>query len=150
MSTHHLAQYNIARGRSSLDRPQMSGFVERLAPVNALAEQSEGFVWRLQGEGGDATSIRPYDEEDMLVNLTVWESVEAFQAFSYGGAHLEMLKQRSEWFEPMEEETLVLWWIPAGELPTVEEAKRRLEKLQQEGPSLEAFTIRQRFAPPTA
>ena len=146
--THHLAQFNVARMRTPLEDPVMKGFVDRLDEVNALAERAEGFVWRLQTDDGDATALRPYDDDFILINMSVWEDVESFRRFVYGGAHLEVFSQRNDWFERMDGATLVMWWIPAGEIPTVEDGKRRLERLREEGPSDEAFSFRHPFPAP--
>jgi hypothetical protein len=144
----HLAQVNVAVLRAPLDSPQLAGFVSMLDPINALADGAPGFVWRLQTEDGDATAIRAFDDERMLVNMSVWESVEALGAFVYGTRHLDVLRQRREWFEKMTTTYLALWWVPAGTIPTVEEAKRRLDLLERRGPSVDAFTFREPFPPP--
>jgi hypothetical protein len=150
MPGYHLAQFNIARMVAPLDSEEMSGFVAGLEPINALADGAPGFVWRLQTEEGDATSLRPYDDDTMIVNLGVWESVEALAAFTYESDHLRVLRQRRQWFQRMAEAYLVLWWIPAGTIPTVEQAKARLTMLQERGPNPEAFTFRKPFPPPDA
>jgi heme-degrading monooxygenase HmoA len=119
-----------------------------LDPVNALADRTPGFIWRLQTEDGNATAIRPFEDDRVAVNLSVWESLEALGEFVYASRHLEVLQRRREWFEHMAEAYLVLWWIPAGTTPTVEEAKARLEALRERGPSPHAFTFREPFPPP--
>jgi hypothetical protein len=146
----HLAQLNIATLLAPLYSPQLAGFVEALEPVNAVADTSPGFVWRLQTEEGDATSIRAFDDDRIIVNLTVWEDVEALEAFVLAGRHLGVLRRRREWFEKMDRAYLVLWWIPAGTIPTIEEAAARLEALRANGPTPEAFTLRGRFPAPGA
>ncbi|HEX6331613.1 MAG TPA: DUF3291 domain-containing protein [Actinomycetota bacterium] len=146
----HLAQLNIATLRAPLDSPQLAGFVEALEPVNALADARPGFVWRLQAEGGDATSIRAFDDDRIIVNLTVWEGVEALEAFVFAGRHLDVLRRRREWFQKMDRAYLVLWWIPAGTIPTLDEAAERLHLLRESGPSPEAFTLQERFPAPGA
>jgi hypothetical protein len=144
----HLAQVNIGRLRAPLDDPIMEGFRSQLDPINALADRSPGFVWRLQTEDGNATSIRPFDDERMAINMSVWESLAALQHFVYKSAHVGPLRDRKEWFEPIEGPILALWWIPAGHIPTVVEAKGRLRLLEQRGPSVDAFTFRTPFPPP--
>lgn len=144
----HLAQVNVGILQAPLDSPQVAGFVEMLAPINALADGAPGFVWRLQTEDGDATAIRPFEDDRIMVNLSVWASLEALGEFAFASAHLDVLRRRREWFEKMTEAHLALWWIPAGTIPTVGEARRRLEVLRERGPSPEAFTIREPFAPP--
>ena len=145
---HHLAQLNIGRIRAPLDTPSMAGFVAALEPINQLADASPGFVWRLQTPEGDATAIRMFDDEMLLVNMSVWESVEALRSFVYGRPHLEILRRRGEWFQRLTEAHLVLWWIPAGHLPTDEEARSRLELLRRRGPTPDAFTLREPFPAP--
>ncbi len=120
----------------------MAEFVARLDEINALADRSPGFVWRLQTDDGDATSIRVFPEPLILVNLSVWESIEALRAFTYRSAHTAVMRRRAEWFERMDEAHVVLWWVPAGTVPTLYEAKERLERLRADGPSPEAFTFR--------
>jgi hypothetical protein len=143
----HLAQVNIARMRDALDSPAMAGFVARLDELNALADRSPGFVWRLQTPEGNATYLRPYDDERILFNLSVWESVEALRAYVYRSGHAEALRQRHEWFSRFEGAYLALWWVPAGHRPSIDEAKRRLAHLEQEGPSPFVFTFRRLFPP---
>ena len=149
MGVHHLAQLNIARPRASLDAPVMSGFVNRLEEVNALADAAPGFVWRLVDEqGADATRLRPYGP-DVMVNLSVWESVEALYAYVYRTAHLDALRYRRDWFGHEDMAAyLVLWWVPARTVPTLAEARGRLDLLVRKGPTAEAFTFRSRFPPP--
>jgi hypothetical protein len=150
MNDFHIAQLNVGRSVAPLDDPIMAGFMERLADINSLGERSPGYVWRLQSETGDATSIRAYDDPRMIVNLTVWESIEDLFAFAYRSGHLEVLRRRREWFEQMDGPSLVLWWLPAGHLPTVVEARRRLDLLAARGPTADAFTFKVRFDPPVA
>ena len=148
MADFHLAQVNIGRLRAPIDDPIMEGFRSQLDPINALADRSPGFVWRLQTDDGNATAIRPYDDELMAINLSVWESLEALQQFVYRSGHVTPLRDRAQWFEPIEGPILALWWIPAGHVPTVDEAKARLVHLKLHGPSPHAFTFRAPFPPP--
>ena len=143
----HLAQANIARTRAPLDDPLMHGFVSRLESINALADESPGFIWRLQTDAGDATAIRAFGD-DILFNMSVWESLESLHQFVYRSAHLGPLRARRAWFDPLEGPILVLWWIPAGHQPSVEEAKERFAILEAKGPCAEAFTFRQPFPAP--
>lgn len=144
----HLAQVNIGRIRAPLGSPQLAGFVELLDPINALADRSPGFVWRLQTEDGNATSIHAFKDDRVLVNMSVWESIEALGAFVYETSHLDVLRRRREWFEVMTEAYLALWWIPAGSLPTVDDAVIRIEHIRKHGPTAYAFTLKTHFAPP--
>lgn len=146
-TNYHLAQANIARMRAPLDDPIMEGFTSRLEPLNALADSSPGFVWRLQTDEGDATSLRVFDDELTLFNLTVWESIEALESYVYKTSHVGAVQKRAEWFERPSKSPLVLWWIQAGHIPTEAEAKDRLEMLWENGPTAAAFTFRSRFDP---
>jgi hypothetical protein len=143
----HLAELNIARLLAPLDDPRIADFVDNLERINGLGDASPGFVWRLQTEEGDATAVRAYDDELVIINLTVWESIDALADFAYRTTHREFLRRRREWFEQMAEAYLVLWWVPAGHRPTVAEAVARLDQLRRDGPSPEAFTFRHPFAP---
>jgi heme-degrading monooxygenase HmoA len=145
---HHLAQVNVALLRAPLNGPELAGFVALLEPINALADRSPGFVWRLQTEDGDATAVRPFDDDRMLVNLTVWESLEALRDFVYASRHLDAMRRRREWFHRLAIPYLALWWVPPGTVPTVAEARRRLELVQRQGPGPDAFTLREPSPPP--
>ena len=139
----HLAQYNIARARAPLGNPLLADFVAAIECVNAAAETAPGFVWRLKDESGASSSyVRAYDDERLLVNLSVWESVDALRAYTYAAPHVEIFRRRGEWFEPHQGPSLVLWWIAAGHVPTVQEATERLEHLTAHGASPYAFTFR--------
>ena len=129
----------------------MEGFRTQLDPINTLADQSPGFVWRLQTEDGNATAIRPYAGDDLMaVNMSVWESLESLQQFVYKSEHVVTLRGRKQWFEQVEGPILVLWWIPEGEIPTVREAQERLRHLAEQGPTPHAFTFRTPFPAPGA
>jgi len=148
-SAYELAQLNIGIVRGAIDSPVMAEFVANLDRINALAERAPGFVWRLQTEEGNATAIRPYPEnENMAVNLSVWQDVDSLRRFVFQSAHVEIMRRRHEWFEKMGEAFLVLWWVPTGHRPTIEEAQARLEMLRRKGPAAEAFTFRQAYPPP--
>lgn len=146
MPAYQLAQLNIATLKAPLDSPILADFVANLDPINALAEASPGFVWRLQTPAGDATALRPLGE-DVIVNMSVWEDVAALNAFTYRGDHVQIMRRRREWFHHMEL-FMVLWWVPAGHEPTEQEAIERLEHLRAHGPTPEAFTFRRAFPPP--
>jgi Domain of unknown function (DUF3291) len=143
----HIAQFNIGRMLGSLDGPVMRGFVERLDEINAIADGTPGFVWRLQTDAGNATYLRPYDDDMIIVNMSVWESVEDLRNFVFNGKHSELLRQRREWFEKLEKPITVLWWVPAGHIPSIDEAKKRLAYLQEHGPTPFAFSWRTSFPP---
>jgi len=143
----HLAQINIGRMRGELEGPVMSGFVARLDEINALADGSPGFVWRLQTDAGNATYLRPYDDDRIIINMSVWETVADLRSFVYSERHAEVLWQRQDWFEKLEAAVVALWWIPAGHIPSIDEAKKRLAHLQEHGPTPFAFSFRSVFPP---
>lgn len=144
----NLAHANIARMRAAPDDPVMAGFVERLEPLNALADASPGFVWRMQDEDGDAAAIRLFEDERILFNLSVWRSIRDLEAYTYKSAHVEAVRARGAWFERMARPGLVLWWVAAGKRPTVEDARGRFELLWERGPSPDAFTFSTRYDAP--
>jgi hypothetical protein len=146
----HLAQVNIGRTKAPLDDPAMAGFVARLDEINALADRSPGFVWRLQGEEGNATYLRPYDDDRILFNMSVWRGLGDLRNYVYHTAHAELLRHRQDWFEKFDGVSVALWWVPAGHLPSVEEAKDRLQRLAEHGPTPAAFTFRTSFPPDPA
>lgn len=147
MNTYHIAQVNIGRMRTSLDDPAMAGFVGRLDEINALADSTPGFVWRLQTPEGNATYLRPYDDDRILFNMSVWDSVEALRRYVYRSVHAELLRQRHEWFEKSSGPSFALWWVPVGHRPGIDEAKKRLACLQAHGPTQFAFTFKAVFDP---
>ncbi|MDX1431485.1 MAG: DUF3291 domain-containing protein [Gammaproteobacteria bacterium] len=146
--THHIAQFNIARAVSPLDSATMAPFMNELEPINARADAALGFVWRLQTGQGDATSLHPYEDDRIIVNMSVWQSIEALHRFVYAERHAGVMARRREWFEPLAAPHLVLWWIAAGALPSVEDGMARLAHLRAHGPSAHAFTFKARFDPP--
>jgi hypothetical protein len=148
MPNYHLAQINIARLLAPIDDPLLAEFVAQLAPINALADHSPGFVWRLQTESGDATSIKVYDDDMIIVNLTVWESVEALREFAYKSVHAGVMRDRKRWLEKFDGPYMALWWIPAGHIPSTQEAKERLEHLREHGDSKYAFSFQYPFPSP--
>jgi hypothetical protein len=149
VSLYQLAQVNIGRMRAAIGDPIMEGFRSQLEAINAIADRSPGFVWRLQTDEGNAIAIRPFpDDELMAINMSVWESLDGLQQYVYRTAHAGALRDRSQWFEPLEGPVLALWWIPPGLMPTVAEALERLRILRERGPSPEAFTFMKPFPAP--
>jgi hypothetical protein len=147
--TYHLAQVNIGRFIKPVEDPANADFVNALDHVNALADGSPGFVWRLKGEGSGAIDIKPFPDPQMAINMSVWESVEALAAFVYRNMdHRGVMRRRREWFEARQV-YMALWWIPAGTLPAIDDAKAKLELLEKLGPTPEAFTFKQPFPPPS-
>ncbi len=146
--THHLAQLNIAATRFPLESPEMKEFVDALESINALAEGSPGFVWRLAGDDNNATSLRPFDDDRIIVNMSLWESLDALKDYVYKTAHTDYLRRRKDWFETMREAMVVLWWVPDGHVPDVNEAKMKLETLRVQGSSEAAFSFRETFPAP--
>ena len=143
----HLAQLNIATMKYPLEDERMAGFVNRLDEINALAEDSPGFVWRLKDESGNATGINAFSDPMLIVNMSVWESPDLLKTYVYKSMHVEVMRSRKEWFHLMKDAYYVMWWIPVGHIPTVEEAKEKLELLREKGPSPEAFDFKNIFEP---
>ncbi len=148
MTRFQLAQVNVGVPRGTIDSPVMAEFVAALDPINRIADGSPGFVWRLQTAEGNATAFRMSDDR-LLINMSVWESLEALADFVYRSGHVEVMRQRRKWFETMDV-YLALWWVPRGHIPSVAEAEERLDHLRAHGPSPHAFTFRQAFPPPDA
>jgi hypothetical protein len=148
MSEWHIAQLNVATALYPLDDPRIAAFVAALDEVNALAERSPGFVWRLKSDQGNATDIKVTDDPKVIVNMSVWESVEALFDFAYKSAHRLVMARRREWFDRPVGAYQVLWWIPAGSVPAVEEGLARLAHLDAHGATAHAFTFKQKFPPP--
>ena len=140
-----LAQFNIGIIKAPMDSPTMSGFASNLDRINALAEATPGFVWRLQTEDGDATAIRAFDDPNMLLNLSVWQDLESLKQYVYSSAHTDLMRRRQEWFQRMNEAHLVLWWVPQGNRPSIPEAIDRLSMLRSLGPTEGAFTFQHPF-----
>ena len=139
MARYNLAQLNIAKMKYAIDDPAMQDFVDQLDPVNESADNSPGFVWRLQTGEGDATDVRIYDDEYLLVNLSVWESIEALKAFVASQRHGAVMRRRTEWFDRMDEAYLVMWWVPEHHRPSIQEAQDKLDMLRKLGPTPAAF-----------
>ena len=144
----HIAQVNVSLPVEPLDTPRLADFVAALEPVNAVADVAPGFVWRLQTEDGNATAIRVLDDDRLIVNMSVWQSIEALGEFVFRSAHTDVMRRRREWFVPMRESMTALWWIPAGTTPTVADAEERLRHLREHGPTPYAFTFRSPFPSP--
>ncbi len=144
----HIAQVNIGKIRAPLDDPMLSGFVARLEDINALADSNPGFVWRLQTDAGNATSFRPYDDDRILVNMSAWATPEDLRDFVYRSAHSEVMRQRKSWFERFDGMYYALWWVPVGHIPTIDEAKDRLDHLRRHGESAHAFTFAKLYPAP--
>ena len=146
--TYQLAQMNIAKFRLPAEHPVNADFVNNLDRVNAIAETQPGFVWRLIGDGNDALDINAFDDPNIAVNMSVWTDLENLAAFAYRNEeHRKIMRRRAEWFDVMDF-YLVLWWVRAGEFPTVEDGKARLEHLKEHGPSAYAFTFKEPFPAP--
>ncbi|CAE6923774.1 hypothetical protein ACOMICROBIO_GDFFDHBD_02141 [Vibrio sp. B1REV9] len=140
-----LAQLNIALAKYPLDAPEIKEFVDNLELVNGIAENSEGFIWRLQDESGDATSIQLFDDPNMIVNMSVWESVDSLKNFMFRTHHRDFMRRKGEWFHRLAEDTYVLWWIEDDHIPTSKEALARLSHLKQHGDTPYAFTFKTNF-----
>jgi len=149
MGNHQIAQINVAQAKAEMDSDTMSGFVSRLDEINAIADKSPGFIWRLQTEEGDATSIRIFDDSLLIVNMSVWEDIEALKAFVYKSLHVELIRDREAWFNKLGTAHQALWWIPQSHIPTIQEAKEKLEHIRQHGPSQQAFTFGKYYMQPS-
>jgi Domain of unknown function (DUF3291) len=149
MKNYHIAEINVARMKGvDINDPIMKEFVENLDKVNGIAESSEGFVWRLKDENNNATSLNPYNDEQVIINLSVWESIETLENFMYKTFHSEFLKRRKEWFQTYGKAHTAMWWIPVGKLPTLLEAIDKLDYLQKNGPTEQVFDLRNKFTAP--
>ena len=142
----HLAQLNIAKAKYDIDAPEIKEFVDNLEPINYIAESSDGFIWRLKDEGGDATNIQAFDDPNMLVNMSVWESVDTLKNFMFRTHHRDFLRRKKEWFHSLSEDSYVLWWIPIGHTPTIEEAIEKLTFLRKYGDTPQAFSFKSNFS----
>ncbi|WP_144207581.1 DUF3291 domain-containing protein [Shewanella donghaensis] len=140
-----LAQLNVALAKYPLDGPELKDFMDNLDSVNAIAEGSAGFVWRLQDESGDATSIQVFDDPNMIVNMSVWQSVDSLKDFMFRTHHKDFMKRKGEWFVRLPEETYVLWWIEDDHIPNLEEALARLSYLRKNDNSPYAFNFKANF-----
>ncbi|MFI6082456.1 DUF3291 domain-containing protein [Streptomyces sp. NPDC051217] len=145
---YELAQVNIARLKHPLESAELKDFVDALDPVNAVADGSDGFRWRLQSDSGNATDVPVLGDTWLIMNLTVWRDLDALTAFMYKGRHRELLARRFEWFERVEEAMTTLWWVEAGAWPTPRDAELRLLRLREHGPTAHAFTLRKSYGPP--
>lgn len=143
-----LAQLNIGTTLAPLESDELAGFVAALEPINALADTAPGFVWRLQDDAGDATSFRAFGDENILVNMSVWSSLEALGDFVFRSDHVQIMRQRRKWFVKLAEAFAVLWWVPAGHRPSIAEAEERLNALRSNGSTPYAFTFREPFPAP--
>lgn len=146
MTRSQLVQLNIAKMQYPLDRPEMADFVNSLERINTLADQSPGFVWRLQTEDGDATSI-DYFGKDTIVNMSIWKDIESLHHYVYRTDHAAVMSRRKQWFDRLKEAYTVLWWIPSGQVPGLDEASERLTMLRCNGPTADAFTFKHSYTP---
>ena len=142
----HLAQVNIARMLGPIDSPIMAEFVANLDPINTLAEKSDGYIWRLKDDSNNATSIKVYDDDFIIVNMSVWQSIDHLFSYVYHSDHVQFFRKRKEWFEKMPQQYMALWYIPVGYYPTVEDAINRLNYLREHGETPYAFTFKKRFS----
>jgi len=143
-----IAQINVGRLVASLDDPRIADFLAQLAPVNALADEAPGFVWRLQSSSGNATDVAYSDDPRMIVNMSVWESLAALREYTYAAPHMKVFRERARWFEKLDKPHYCLWWVPAGHVPGVDEGRQRLEHYQRHGATPFAFWFSQCFPAP--
>ncbi|QMU68401.1 DUF3291 domain-containing protein [Streptacidiphilus sp. P02-A3a] len=147
-SVFELAQVNIGRLLAPLDSERLAGFVSALDSVNAAAEAADGYRWRLQDDEGNATEIKVFDDDWLIINMSVWRDPESLSAYIYGPMHRAVLSRRREWFARPVEAMTALWWVPAGVRPSVADAEQRLRSLRAHGPTADAFTLRETFPAP--
>ena len=146
--SYNIAEINIGRIKGvTIDDPVMKEFVDNLEKVNTLAETSEGFVWRLKDDADNATHFNPYHDEQVIINVSVWESIEALEHFMYKTVHVDFLKRRREWFQAFGKVYTAMWWIPKGEVPTLQEAVEKLDYLQKHGATEKVFDFRNKYLP---
>ena len=145
---YQLAQVNLAQAKAEMDSEIMTDFASRLDEINTMADEASGFVWRLQSEEGDATSIRVFSDPLLLVNMSVWDDVDSLKNFVYKTVHVELIRDREAWFDKLEAMHQALWWVPEGHIPTTEEAQQKLESLRKNGPSQDVFTFGKSFEAP--
>lgn len=145
MPDYHIAQYNLARMRASLGDPIMAEFAANMQRIDEIGEHAPGFVWIFKDDDDKVLSLRPYDDDLIIVNLTVWETIDALFEFTYRSEHTDFFRRRLEWFSKTPPPVFVLWWIEAGQIPTIEQATLRLDYLRQHGPTPYAFTFKKRF-----
>jgi hypothetical protein len=147
---YHIAEINVARARAALDDPAMADFVAQLDAVNAVADASEGFIWRLKADGGGASSyVSAFPDPRIIVNVSVWRSLDELQRYAYRShEHAQVFRDRRKWFEKLDGPALAMWWVPAGTVPSLSDALHRLEILAEHGPTVDAFTFKAVFPPP--
>ncbi len=148
MADYHLAQINVGRLLAPIDDPQIAGFADALDAINAIADETTGFIWRLQTEEGNATGIQTTDDPLFLINMSLWETPDVLFEYVYRSEHVDFMRRRSDWFARMAEPHMCLWWVPAGEIPTPQEGLSRLERFRRDGPTLAAFSFRHQYPPP--
>lgn len=141
-----LAQLNIAKTKYALDTPEIKEFVDNLEPVNQLAESTEGYIWRLKDEQGDATNIKAFSDPDIIVNMSVWRCIDALKNFMFRTHHRDFLRRKKEWFHNIEEDSYVLWWVNDDHIPTIEEGIEKLEYLRKNGDTPNAFSFKSNFS----
>ncbi len=149
MSKYNLAEINIARMIGvNIDDPVMKEFVDNLDKVNAIAESSDGFIWRLKDAENNATSFNPYNDEQVIINISVWENIETLERFMYKTLHSDFLKRRKEWFQKFGKAYFAMWWVPEGHYPTIQEAVDKLDYLQKNGASNLVFDFKNKYPMP--
>ena len=148
MNAYHLAQVNVARAKAEMNTEIMQSFMAQLDAMNRLADTADGFIWRMLGDGGDYTSIRPFDDPLVIMNVSLWRDVDALKNYVYKTAHMDIIRARHAWFDKMDDIQQALWWLPAGQRPSALEAREKLELLRQLGATAEAFTFAQAFPAP--
>ncbi len=148
MNSYYLAQVNVARAKAEMNTETMRGFMGQLDAMNHLADTADGFIWRMIGDGGDYTSIRPFDDPLVIMNVSLWRDIDSLKNYVYKTVHMNIVRDRHTWFHKMNEFQQALWWHPVSHQPTAQEAKEKLERVRLLGATQEAFTFAQPFPPP--
>jgi Domain of unknown function (DUF3291) len=149
MRNYQLAQINIGRIRGAdMNDPVMKEFVDNLTTVNTIAEASKGFIWRLKDDSDNATSFNPFNDEQIIINMSVWDSIENLEEFMYRTMHADFLRRRREWFHRYGKVYTAMWWIEENKFPTIQEAVDNLAHLEQHGPTEKVFDFKKKFSRP--
>jgi hypothetical protein len=142
---YNLAQVNIAKMLAPIDDPIMADFVNNLDRINSLADNFDGFVWRLKDAENNAMAIQAFEDDTLIINMSVWRDMDSLFQFTYKSDHVEIFKRRKEWFSKIKDMSMVFWYVPDGHIPSPQEARERLEYVNKHGITPYAFTFKDKF-----